>query len=136
MVVAARIAWIMRQVDLRRKVHIAFGGANDNGKAKVKITVQQSNAGHADHVAASMVRSVLEHLQTSLVSFVAVDRGHRFSNGVSEVSIWLAPIPSKSATPNMSRWSRDAPHPSSVPRNYSSHHRHRKKNQHRLTMIC
>ena len=88
MVVAARIAWLLRQVVARRKVHVTFGCAEGAGRSKVKkITVQPPSAGNIDPAAGSLVTSALRHLQTCLQEYVTLDRGHRHSSGVTHVAI-------------------------------------------------
>ena len=92
---AARIAWLLRLVVARRKVHVTFACAEGAGRSKVKITMQPPSAGNIDPAAGSLVTSALGHLQTCLQDYVTVDRGHRHSSFVTHVTVWLTPKPTQ-----------------------------------------
>eukprot|EP00928_Gymnodinium_smaydae_P055972 TRINITY_DN39431_c1_g1_i1.p1 TRINITY_DN39431_c1_g1~~TRINITY_DN39431_c1_g1_i1.p1 ORF type:complete len:358 (+),score=37.34 TRINITY_DN39431_c1_g1_i1:70-1143(+) len=88
MPIASRLDWIEREILNGRDAHVAFGPARENGKLKVKILLFASFGLH------SLVRDSLLttiHYVRALLhdGLIVVDRGHKHSNGTTEIGIWL-----------------------------------------------
>ena len=86
----SRIDWVVRQMASGRKVHVAVGAAKDTSKCKVKIILQNANAGAMEQGAAAVVQSVLTHVRGLAQQYSSMDRGHKHSSGISEICIWLS----------------------------------------------
>ena len=56
---ASRIDWVSRQIAPGRKVHVAVGAAKDTSKCKVKIILQNADAGAMEQGAASCALGAL-----------------------------------------------------------------------------
>ena len=89
MPVIARIDWICSQLHMGRRVHVSYGAAQDPTVVKVKITLASPASGEASPVLKVLMGSTLLHLRELVSANVAVDRGHRHSNGSAIVSIWI-----------------------------------------------
>ena len=90
MPVVARLDWIARQIQMGRRAHFAVGEARDSGKWKIKVCLRPPEEGSTDIAASAGLLALVIHLRHQVVHWVAVDRGHRYSSGVSEISIWLS----------------------------------------------
>jgi hypothetical protein len=90
--VVNRIDWVIRQIHMGRKVHVAIGQAKDIGKFKVKIILQPPSLGAADNGTVFGVTSMLTHIRKLVIDHSAMDRGHKHSSGVSEIAIWIKPF--------------------------------------------
>ncbi len=93
MPVVGRIDWIGRQVAMGRMCYISVGSAADPGKFKAKLVLAKATDGAIDAVASYALQSVLGWLRMLATNLVAVDRGHKHSNGCSEVAIWFSALP-------------------------------------------
>ena len=85
----ARIDWVHQQVELGRKCHITIGGAGDEGKMKVRIVLHAATEGQIDQAAKFGVHSALSLVRNFVAAYSAMDRGHKHSNGMSEIAIWI-----------------------------------------------
>eukprot|EP00928_Gymnodinium_smaydae_P069680 TRINITY_DN5331_c0_g1_i1.p1 TRINITY_DN5331_c0_g1~~TRINITY_DN5331_c0_g1_i1.p1 ORF type:complete len:388 (-),score=18.61 TRINITY_DN5331_c0_g1_i1:130-1224(-) len=88
MPIYSRLDWIASQVIAGRSTHLSIGAAKDGNKLKIKICMQPSY--NMQPVVRDYQLTVVQHIRDLLASgFVAMDRGHKHSDGMSEVSIWL-----------------------------------------------
>ena len=85
----SRIDWITRQLDMGRMAHVVLGQAKDPNKLKVKVMLSPPMNGTISPCACFGVKSVLGWVRTLVSLSVAMDRGHKHSSGLSEISIWL-----------------------------------------------
>ena len=85
MPVAGRVAWLRRQVLLGRRARVTVGAALDSTKAKYKVVLDPEGTGSAATVTQSAVCLALDALAGLLHSHIVVDRGHRHTDGTSEV---------------------------------------------------
>ena len=90
MPVIARLAWIHDELTSGRSAHISIGPARDDGKIKYKITFFSSFNLHPA-VRDSLLAVVMNIQQLILQNYIVVDRGHKHSNGVSEIGSWAHP---------------------------------------------
>ena len=90
------------------KGHICIGGARDAGKLKVRIVLQAPSDGAIDPAACVGLCGALAFVRHMVSGGVAVDRGHKQSNGLSEVAIWISPPPLGSSDDGQAAMS---PHP-------------------------
>jgi len=92
MPVLERLSWVQRQIAAGRRCHISIGAARDQGKTKVKLTLQPP--GEAANMYANMnvnaLSSAIDFIQQLVANRVAVDRGHTHSDGVSVVEVWVS----------------------------------------------
>ena len=88
MPVVSRIDWVMRQLQ-GRSGHVLVGPAQDPRKLKVRIVLQRPAFGALSPSARMGVDAVLAHVRLLATQYVAVDRGHKHSSGLSEVAIWI-----------------------------------------------
>ena len=90
MPVVARLDWIAQQVDMGRKCHVLISNSQDDLKLKVRIVLHNSSDGPMNDAVKRGVTIVLASFREMAIIFsFAVDRGHKHSNGCSEVAIWL-----------------------------------------------
>ena len=87
MPVVSRIDWVTRQLDMGRRCHIMMGPARDEGKFKARVLLHPPNEGAIDVAARTGLESALATLRDLVNRFPSVDRGHKCSNGLSEVCI-------------------------------------------------
>ena len=89
MPVASRLDWIMRQILAGRGYHVGVGAALDASKFKVKITLHPERVGTPSRAAMFAASAMMDLLRSWATMHSAVDRGHKFSSGWSEVCIWF-----------------------------------------------
>ena len=89
MPVVNRIDWILRQIDMGRKVHISVGEGLDKHKVKYKMILADPDDGPMSPPVASALSSILLGLRCSVQLNPAVDRGHKHSDKISVISIWI-----------------------------------------------
>ena len=89
MTVVARIDWIKRQIIMGRRAHLSIGQAQDASKAKYKITLDPAVAGLIPQPGQQAICLALDQLRCIVVQNSATDRGHKHSNGSTEVIIWV-----------------------------------------------
>lgn len=89
MPVVSRIDWVSRQLQMGRSGHVVVGPALDPAKLKIRIVLQPPSVGALSPTARLGVQAVLAHVRQMAFQNVSVDRGHRFSSGQSEISIWI-----------------------------------------------
>eukprot|EP00928_Gymnodinium_smaydae_P065326 TRINITY_DN4848_c0_g1_i1.p1 TRINITY_DN4848_c0_g1~~TRINITY_DN4848_c0_g1_i1.p1 ORF type:complete len:352 (+),score=30.34 TRINITY_DN4848_c0_g1_i1:65-1120(+) len=98
MPIACRLDWVANEILNGRDAHIAFGSARDAGKLKVKIVLFPTYdlppiVRDSLIMTINFVRAFLDN------GFIVVDRGHKHSNGVSDIAIWIQsadPVPAVS----------------------------------------
>jgi len=89
MPVVSRLDWICKQLEMGRKGHLTLGQARDTGKLKVKVILQPANAGAIDAAVSHGLTTLLSFVRIMLVEHVAMDRGHKHSNGTTEICFWI-----------------------------------------------
>ena len=90
MPILSRLDWITRQMEMGRKAHIVVGQALDPNKLKVKIVLDPPSAGAISPSTCFGVTSVINWIRSLALTAVTMDRGHKHSNGMSEVAIWFS----------------------------------------------
>ena len=90
MPVIARIDWVISQLSLGRKVHIALSTARDYNKTKCKVVVYPLPEGSPSTFTKNLLYMQLVWLRDLTLNSVSVDRGHKHSKGTSEIQIWLS----------------------------------------------
>ena len=71
-------------------IYTYLGSAKDNGKLKVKITINESSVNSASDGLRLSVQSTLAFLGQLAAGVSAVDRGHRHSDGLSVLQLWIS----------------------------------------------
>lgn len=94
MPVIARIDWIHRQLQYGRVLHIVMSQGADIDKVKVKIVLHAPDSGTTSVFVREHLMNQLSYVRYLASNNVATDRGHKHSNGVSEVAIWVGQPPS------------------------------------------
>ena len=89
MPVTARIDWVSRQINMGRKGHVVFSEALDPCKLKIRIVLNSPGDGALGVAAAEGIKQVLQWTRQLAGTNICVDRGHKFSSGISEVCIWV-----------------------------------------------
>eukprot|EP00928_Gymnodinium_smaydae_P100244 TRINITY_DN9791_c0_g1_i1.p1 TRINITY_DN9791_c0_g1~~TRINITY_DN9791_c0_g1_i1.p1 ORF type:complete len:382 (-),score=24.17 TRINITY_DN9791_c0_g1_i1:155-1240(-) len=89
MVVIDRLDWIARQVSWGRVAHLSVGRAADQSKIKIKVTLHPASTNTCDVFCAEAVVAFLSAIRPLLCNNIAVDRGHRHSDGTSVISFWI-----------------------------------------------
>ena len=85
MVVAARLAWLASQAADGREMRVVLTSRGPT--TKVRFTLSPVS----DRVPPSFaVLSLLSSFQSVIPECTVVDRGHKFSNGTSEVAFWIS----------------------------------------------
>ena len=96
MVVAGRLLWVIEKINLGHQVVISSSFNTNWEKQKLKVLIQpiagavlgpEINQGIA--LAAVMFLSHIANNEPLARSVCLTDRGHKHSNGVSEVSFWM-----------------------------------------------
>ena len=96
MVVAGRLLWVIEKINLGHQVVISSSFNTNGEKQKLKVLIQpiagavfgpEINQGIA--WAALMFLSHIANNEPLARSVCLTDRGHKHSNGVSEVSFWM-----------------------------------------------
>ena len=90
MPVVSRIDWITRQIAMGRRVHIHFGRLDRDDRAKIEVILDSASSGQISPIVATSVQCALASVTQLAQNFPATDRGHKHSNGVSEISIWIS----------------------------------------------
>ena len=86
-----------QQIRMGRMACLSFGAAQDSSKVKVKVVLAPASGGaNAPFVAESLLAH-LQSIRQVAIRGVAVDRGHRHSDGSAEVRIWISPVVDDSA---------------------------------------
>ena len=100
MPVAARIDWICKQLEYDRLMHFVSSQANDTENIKFKIVLHpHADAGTTSEFVREQLKTQLLCLRQLVGTYVAIDRGHKHSDGRSKISIvvsWLPPPPALS----------------------------------------
>ena len=91
MVVAARILWIRQQVEQGSPAYISFGAAAERGRGKCKVIVDHAGA-QTSGIVRSLCLDALSALERRIALASTTDRGHRHSNGRSEITFWLCDV--------------------------------------------
>mmetsp|Transcript_48358 Transcript_48358/g.96139 ORF Transcript_48358/g.96139 Transcript_48358/m.96139 type:complete len:249 (-) Transcript_48358:108-854(-) len=92
MPVLQRIDWLSSQLAGHgRAMHIAVGPAKASGLLKFRIVLHSANEQLAPGFVRQNLLQQLHSIRDLAVENVAVDRGHKFSAGHSEVGIWIRP---------------------------------------------
>ena len=89
MVVHARLCWLRDQVVAGVAAHLTFGAAAIEGRGKVKVVLDPARPSTSP-TARAVLLSALAALEEQAGCAVVVDRGHRFSDGRTEVCFWLS----------------------------------------------
>ena len=89
MVVLERIAYIHKKVHEGYVVHVAVSSAAQHGRAKIKIIISGQD-GCTSAITRATIGAVLGSIAELVKRNVAVDRGHKHSDGSTEVSIWVS----------------------------------------------
>ena len=95
MVVTARLLWLRQQIAQGVPVHFSVGAA-EQGRAKCKVIVEHASTATSD-CARSLMLAALSALEHRAGLSTVVDRGHRHSDGNSQVTFWLSSISTPSA---------------------------------------
>ncbi|CAK0821258.1 unnamed protein product [Prorocentrum cordatum] len=95
MVVHARLRWLRDQVVAGAAAHLTFGAAAIEGRGKVKVVLDPARP-RTSPTARAVLLSALTALEEQAGNAVVVDRGHRFSDGRTEVCFWLSARPAAS----------------------------------------
>jgi len=90
MPVLSRIDWVCRQIAMGRRAHLVIGQALDSTKIKIKVVLDSPVEGPMNVHAATGVQAALQLVRHWVISHTAVDRGHRYSSGRSEVNVWIS----------------------------------------------
>ena len=103
MPVIGRLDWIQRQLQMGRRGYMCIGAARDAAKYKVKVHLEPASAGVIDPMVRDALSRMLAGVRAMVQDGVAMDRGHRHTSGMSEVSIWVSssppPAPPDAAAP-------------------------------------
>lgn len=97
MPVVARVDWMKSQVLMGRMAHISISCAQDTSKVKYKIVLDDVQAGQIPFSTMQAISIMLDQLRMVVVCNPSVDRGHRYSNGKTEIAIWVQFLPSATA---------------------------------------
>ena len=96
MVVAGRLLWIIEKIKLGHQVMITSSFNTNGEKQKLKVLIQPiagavfgSEINQCIALAAVMNLSHIANNEPLAGSVCLTDRGHKHSNGVSEVSFWM-----------------------------------------------
>ena len=90
----SRVDWIARQIsDFHRTVHITTGRARADGKVKFRFILHSPETPTYDVFVKQCLLMQIQAIRQLVVGGVAVDRGHKFSDGHSEVAIWISQSP-------------------------------------------
>ena len=95
MPVLSRIDWIARQIDYGRIAHVVVGQARDPSKVKFRIVLQPPGMGAVDDFAKQVLLHTMQQLRVMVLRHSAVDRGHKFSDGRTEVGLWISQVPAR-----------------------------------------
>ena len=104
MVVAARIAHLQRLAHLGHLTHINLVAQGPRCRIRV---IQESHPDAALPVHRHFIAALLAHIGHHAANCIAVDRGHRFSSGRSEVRIYLDSLAPSAALDSVSPYPQD-----------------------------
>ena len=90
MPVVNRIAWIARQLASGRKLHLTWAQAQSHGQLKIKVILHCNGEGSMSAFARTLMMEQLQRLRELVSSHTCVDRGHKYTSGISEVCFWVA----------------------------------------------
>ena len=90
MTVTARIDWVLLQLYLGRKIHLALSTAQDFSKAKCKIVVYPLCEGSPSAIAWHLLYTQLVWIRNLTLNTICVDWGHEYSKGTSMIQIWFS----------------------------------------------
>jgi len=86
----SRIDYVISQIRMGRRAHIAIGEARDNNKMKLKIVMEPADAGPISDILAATLIALLNGIRSSCQSYIVTDRGHGYSSGKAEISFWMS----------------------------------------------
>ena len=89
MPVFARLSWIERQLQENRRCHIVDGCALRPGTIKVKVVLDPPGQVLGGEFVKQHLIQQVRRLQQLVRQYVATDRGHKHSDGRSEIGIWI-----------------------------------------------
>eukprot|EP00929_Paragymnodinium_shiwhaense_P114613 TRINITY_DN8306_c0_g1_i1.p1 TRINITY_DN8306_c0_g1~~TRINITY_DN8306_c0_g1_i1.p1 ORF type:complete len:416 (+),score=80.50 TRINITY_DN8306_c0_g1_i1:68-1315(+) len=92
MAVAARLRYIHDQLSHGLCISVHFTYATQSSRQKVRICIDE-RAPPIPAFGRPAIRSALNCIEAQIEQHAVVDRGHRYSNGVTEICFWLAPLP-------------------------------------------
>ena len=90
----ARLRWVRQQVEEGAVAYFTFGSAAAQGRGKVKIMIQHT-ATRTSPIARSLLLDALASVEKRAAVSSVVDRGHKHSNGCSEVALWFSDTATK-----------------------------------------
>ena len=91
---SARLRWVRQQVEEGAVAYFTFGSAATQGRGKVKIMIQHT-ATRTSPIARSLLLDALASVEKRAAVSSVVDRGHKHSNGCSEVALWFSDTATK-----------------------------------------
>ena len=89
MPIISRLDWIGRQIEMGRMAHVVISQALDPKKLKIKFILHPPASGAISPSTCYGVTAVIGWIRGLVQNFVAMDRGHKHSSGISVVAIWL-----------------------------------------------
>ena len=91
MVVLARLQWLRRQLHSGLPITAHF--SHNSKTSKDKVTFKVGSVKSASPTCSVLLAAAIDAIASCVHGSVVVDRGHKFSDGSSEVSFWLVPAP-------------------------------------------
>lgn len=91
MVIAGRLDWLRLQIQNGAHTHLTISPAADPLKCKFKITVDNSKQMVCPTTRDFLI-AALDTLSVASRDQVVMDRGHKHSNGISEIALWISPV--------------------------------------------
>jgi len=88
MPILARLDWIERQLAEGRHAFFTIGSAMDKSKIKIKVVLKPLANDGTDGPCGDL-RHTLDFIRNLALNGVAMDRGHRHSDGTAVVNIWI-----------------------------------------------
>ena len=90
MAVVARLAWLRSQAASgTTSMSMHFSYDPEVQKTKIRFTLSPLGAASVDFVPSDVILNTIDTISSSAISHIVMDGGHRFSDGRSEVSVWL-----------------------------------------------
>ena len=90
MPVLARLDWVAKQItDYGRAVHLVVGKAANPGILKVRIILHAPEDSSLSPFVSDVMLSQLKWIRQLCSAHLAADKGHKHTNGISEVGIWI-----------------------------------------------
>ena len=84
-----RVDWAIRQLAMGRKVRISVGEAQDPTKMKINIFLEPAASVVASHHVCPAMAGFLCQIREWVVAYSCTDHGHKHSDGLSVVQIWI-----------------------------------------------